>query len=225
MDLKVFYHVIDRSGWNDITQEQLEKMFQSGLLDNCELYMNCHYVESSFDQLRQQYNRPNIHWIFRGAAKEEFEHPTAILMQETALSTDKEFYALYIHQKGITHLGTAAETTTKHWRWLMDYWNVERWQDCVAKLNEGYDAVGCLWLPKPFPHFSGNVHWTKASFLRRCNQLKLPSKVGFEKQTAQPYHYRHDIETWYGFNGVNGYSLYNDSIDHYWQECPPEIYR
>ena len=226
MKLKVFYHVGDLPGWKDITDEQLGKMRDSGLLDNCDLYMNLHYNENSFDQLKNEYqDYKNIHWIFRGAAKEEYEHPTAVLMQETALATDEEFYALYIHQKGITHLGTQHETTTKHWRWLMDYWNVERWRDCESKLDAGYEAVGCLWLPEPFPHFSGNVHWVKASFLRRCNQLKLPSQVGFVKQTEQPYHYRHDIETWYGFNGVKGYSFYNDTLNHYWNECPTHLYR
>lgn len=226
MDLRIFYHVIDNPGWEGITYEQLDKIKSSGLWNHCTIYMNCHYSEQSFIQLRnelKEYN--NIQWHFRGAGKEEFEHPTAILMQETALNSDTEFYALYLHQKGITHLYTDHEIQTKHWRWLMDYWNIERWHDCVEKLDQGYEAVGCLWMPEPFPHFSGNIHWTKASFLRRCNQLKLPSAVGFQKQTTQPYHYRHDIETWYGYNGVKGFSLYNDTVNHYWEECPPERYR
>jgi hypothetical protein len=226
LKLKVFYHVVDLPGWKSIVDEQLGKMRDSGLLDNCDLYMSLHYNESSFDQLKTEYsNYKNIHWIFRDAAKEEYEYPTAMLMQETAIATREEFYALYLHLKGITFLNTPNETTTKHWRWLMDYWNIEKWRDCVAKLDEGYETVGCLQLPQPIQHFSGNVHWARASFIRRCSRLKMPSTVGFIKQVDQPYNYRHDVETWYGFNKAKSYSFYNDPLDHYWQECPPEVYR
>ena len=224
MKLKVFYHLTDLAGWKSIADEQLGLMQNSGLLDNCELYINLHYNENSFDELKKEFkDYKNIHWIFNNSLKEDYEHPTAILMQQMAFKED--FYGLYIHQKGITHLGTEHEVNAKYWRWLMNYWNIEQWRNCVEKLNEGYEAVGCLWSNEPFPHFSGNVHWVNSKFLKQCNILKLPSTIEFTKQIGYVYHYRQDIETWYGFNGVKEYNFYNTKLNLYLNECPPELYR
>ena len=230
MNIKVFYHVTDLPGWEAITQEQLGKLQSSGLLECCELHVNLNYNESSFDQLKKQWPQPNIQWHFSPNLKEDFEHPTAILMKSIADSTEEEFYALYMHQKGITYLGTDRELNVKHWRWLLDYWCIERWQDCVAKLAEGYDTAGANYHAKNGrlgAHFSGTESWVTASFLRKCNPLVLPSTINFEKQIPRNrLSCRYDIEAWFGYNNARAACLYHSGYgDHYSQPYPPELYR
>jgi hypothetical protein len=233
MKIKVFYHLIDLSGWQDITTEQLSKLESSGLLDQCELHMNMNYLESSFDLLRNQLsNRKNIFWHFKQNIKEDYEHPTAILMKEYADLSEDNFYALYMHQKGITYVGTPKETNVKHWRWLLDYWCIERWQDCVEKLNQGFDTVGANFNPRHKglgPHYSGTQSWVTSDFLKKCKSLVLPNTIDFKPQIAKkmPGHtWRYDVEAWFGHSNARAYSLYNSGLqDHYHQEWPPELYK
>jgi len=234
MNLKVFYHIVDLPGWKDITDEQLSDMKVSGLLDIAEVYINCNYNESSFDSLREEWkDYSNIKWIFQNNLKEDFEHPTWLLFQDAANTSETEFYGLYLHQKGITHRGTHRAIPTKHWRWVMNYWNIIKWRDCIAKLEEGYDAVGCLLHPIFVPPiFMGSFHWTRSSFVKKSKQLVLPSTIGYASQHI-PNHplYRCDIEGWHSWNNAKMGTVYNVSgewynHDFYNQEFPPikEIY-
>jgi len=229
--LKVFYHLIDLPGWEDITTEQIEKLESSGLLDQCELHMNMNYSESSFDLLRKKLsNKENIIWHFKQNVKEDYEHPTAILMKEFADSSEEDFYALYMHQKGITYIGTPKETYVKHWRWLLDYWCIERWQDCISKLDQEYDTVGANYHQRNGrlgPHFSGTQSWVTSKFLKKCNKLVLPSTINFQNQVPRNrLTHRYDVEAWFGYNGAKAACLYHSGLtDHYHQEWPSELYR
>jgi hypothetical protein len=233
MKIKIFYHVVDLPGWQDITNEQLEKLQSSGLLDQCELHMNLNYNEDSFNLLKAQLsNKNNIVWHFKNNLKEDYEHPTAILMKEYADSSQDEFYALYMHQKGITYIGTSYETNVKHWRWLLDYWCIERWEDCIEKLNQGYDTTGINYMERHKglgPHFSGTQSWVTSKFLQKCSPLVLPSTIGFAPQVARKMKgnvWRYDVEAWFGNNGASAACLYHSGLrDHYHQEWPPELYR
>ena len=229
MNLKVFYHVIDFPDWKDITDEQLSDMKVSGLLDIAEVYINCNYNESSFDSLREEWkDYSNIKWIFQNNLKEDFEHPTFILMKNIADESEDDFFALYLHLKGITRIGTSTETPTKHWRWLMNYFNITKWRDCVEKLEEGYDAVGCIMQPKrAIPqHFSGNIYWVKSNFLKKCMQLPLPSSTNFLTYVpGNILSYRNDVELWCGYNNANLYCIFNVDHDFYNNEFPPHLYR
>jgi len=232
-DLRVFYHVVNLPGWQDITHEQMELMASSGLLDQAQLYINMNYSIQDYAGFRYYWNTSpwadRIHWTYAPGDRQEQETPTAILMQKTALATDQEFYALYLHQKGITHTEEPRRSYTRDWRHLMNWVCIERWQDCVAALESGYDAAGPNWHPKPYPHFSGNFHWAKASFLRRIRVLRMPRDVGYQHQvpheTPWTQGHRMDVEAWYGADGCKGYNIYDSQIDHYWTPYPRELYR
>lgn len=226
--IKVFYHLVDLPNWEPIAREQFAKLQSSGLLDAAEVYVNLHYNLDSFENLFQDYQHyPNIKWLHTPCNPLEKEIPTAILMKKVADECGYDFYALYLHAKGITHVGTAKETPTRDWRWLMDYWNIERWIDCVTKLIEGYDVVGCNFKGQPWRHFSGTTSWVTSDFLKKCNRLQLPSAVGFQRQTNNTHGYPWDIEAWWGHNSANFYSMHNstENLNHYETEYPPHLYR
>jgi hypothetical protein len=223
-NLKIFYHIIDLNLNHTklIFEEQLTKMKVSGLLDVAELNINYHYNENSFDDLKEQYS--NINWIFKPSSPVDAEITTNRLMKDTADNTAEEFYALYTHQKGVSYVEGLSyrATPSKHWRWIMDYWTIERWRDCIAKLDEGYDAVGSLLRDN---HFSGNVYWLKSSFIRKCNKLPLPSSSDYINPwpDVTPVN---GPEMWAGRNGAKFYNMYDTgNHDHYMNPHPPEIYR
>ena len=82
-------------------------------------------------------------------------------------------YILFFHSKGVSHF----DFPTDDWRKYMEYFTVERWQDCVDKLNEGYDACGVMWNSKTvygdFPHFSGAFWWAKCSYINTLDHVYL----------------------------------------------------
>lgn len=87
-----------------------------------------------------------------------------------------EDYILYFHMKGISKQNEA----TEDWRKYMEYFAIERWKDCVAKLDEGYDCCGVMLNSQTpigyWPHFSGNFWWAKASYINTLKHeyLELP---------------------------------------------------
>jgi hypothetical protein len=237
MKLKVFYHVIDLPRWREITDEQMFRIRESGLLDNCELHINLHYNPESFYEFRKEWEyHPNIRWHFSFATKEDREHPTYVLMQQTALSTNEEFYCLYLHQKGITHFGKPSELPCKDWRQLMDWFNIVNWKQVVNKLDEGcWDTVGVLRQAsgsynkkgKLREHFSGNSNWYTASFLRSCiPALKLPREVNYQSQLDPNFNhnYKDDLEFYAGWNGDRGFGFFQSMVNHYKYQFPGNLY-
>lgn len=182
--IKVFYHVIDIENWSTVTDEQVQKLETSGLLDAADtVYFNLHYKESSFAELKNRLKcYKNIEWVFNNNIKQDFEHSTAVLYQQIAKES-KSFNALYFHQKGLTHIGTPKGINTMYWRQMMDYWNIERWEHCNNTLL-AHDCVGCNFSSDAGfpPHFSGTTRWMTSSYIRQMPQLVLPSSINYQPQ-------------------------------------------
>lgn len=85
-------------------------------------------------------------------------------------------YVLYFHMKGITKQNEA----TEDWRKYMEYFAIERWKDCIAKLDEGYDCCGVMLNSQTpigyWPHFSGNFWWATTDYINTLKPefLELP---------------------------------------------------
>jgi hypothetical protein len=230
MKLKVFYHVVDLPNWQVVADEQLSKIKNSGLLDICELNINLHYNENSFTELKQQWAHPNIVWHFNGRDHREMEHSTFILMQQTALNSNEDFYCLYLHMKGVTHMDKPWGKNTTAWRRYLEFFNIVNWRACVDKLNQGWDTCGTelqLWYwgdpvywgtaeQKRYDnryYYTGNICWYNSKFLKAGRPiLRYPSEVDFKAQLPGPYqheqeHYRNDVEFWAGNNGMRAYNF------------------
>lgn len=94
--------------------------------------------------------------------------------------------ALYIHTKGVTH--SYYQCAIHDWRKFMAYFLIERWRDCVQKLDEGYDTVGCNWVEKAsednanflwitraayLKYYSGNFFWATTDYLGQLRPLPV----------------------------------------------------
>jgi hypothetical protein len=116
--------------------------------------------------------------------------------------TNPDDYVFYFHTKGITKQSAG----TEDWRRYMEYFVIENWQDCVLKLDEGFDCCGVLWnrnVASGFrPHFSGGMWWATAKYINKLNHRLL--------ETSN----RYDRELWIGSNPtVNCYEFHNSRMN------------
>ena len=97
-------------------------------------------------------------------------------------------YVLYFHTKGITHYTEATES----WRRYMEYFVIDRWRDCIQKLDEGFDACGVLWnrdtVYGDYPHFSGGMWWANTDYINTLDHDMLTME------------WRYGREFWIGSN-------------------------
>jgi hypothetical protein len=72
----------------------------------------------------------------------------------------------FIHNKGVTHSGTAAYTNVRDWRRMMMYFLFEKdW--CVTALREDfYDTCGSNLRQRPMKHYSGTFWMAHARYVK-----------------------------------------------------------
>jgi hypothetical protein len=220
MQIKLFSHsVCLQPNQNSIGLEQAELLEKTGLIDAAEINMMLHYNLEDFSWLAERwFERININYHLFGNHYRDWHEGTSInYIQNLVHSTDEEFYVCYIHHKGVS-------SGQSGWRQYMQYWNIEKWQECVAKLDEGYDTCGASFLNNPpHPFYAGNFFWAKASYLRRCKILKSPAENNFKPQFSGQPHHRYDYECWHGSGNPNAYDMHPGPDNRwYW---PPELYR
>jgi hypothetical protein len=118
------------------------------------------------------------------------EIPTLNLIRQW-LPAHPDWLVLYHHTKGVTHPG---EKSYEVWRQRMEDACVWNWQQCVADLEAGYEAVGCHWLtPEKYraavtsPFFGGTFWWSTSRYLSQLPELPEPTWLN-----------RFEAESWIG---------------------------
>ena len=218
MDIKIFVHATDITGEIGITLEQIELLRQVGLLDVAkEVHICTHYNEDSYGELKSRLSYyDNIFYKnFDDDYRGWYEYTTCLELQKECNKTYDGFYALYLHNKG-------AYTRTignYNWRKYMQYFCVEKWKECVDKLEEGYDLVGAAY----GGYFAGNFFWANSSYIQRCQQLKTPPEVEFRPQMEGQPHLRYDLEPWHASGNPKWYELHSGQHERWY--LPPESYR
>jgi len=141
----IFYHICGIGNWRNIVIEQLE------LLEKI-----------PYDQIRigflgdKKLIEPFLtDKIILVANEGEWEYPTLNKLIEYCNIND-DHYICYIHSKGVM-------SGANNWRQLMNYWIIERWEDNIRYLKEGYDTCGILKLKN---HYRGNFWWCNSKFIR-----------------------------------------------------------
>lgn len=223
--LKVFFHIIDNFDVSkSITEELIDQLIESDLINNSELFLHCNYNINNYDWLKEKLkDYDNVNYIFREERIDDWELGTISDLKSKCDEMEDEKYVLFMNQKGVTKND---EQRMRDWRHLMSYFNINCWRDCIQKLDEGYDTVGVDWT-KDFehPHYSGTYWWAKSSYIKKLPLLKRPSEVNNQCQFFHTYSYRFEGEFWIGFEKPNAYSMHDSNINHYDELYPPERYR
>jgi hypothetical protein len=226
MKLAVVYHMTDLPGWCDIAHEQFTKIKKSSLLQSAEIYVNLQGhldVFRDFQKIWQHEDR--IQWLYAPSCVQDYEFPTWALIKNMADQASEDLFILYLHQKGVSHIGKQSQISTMHWRHYLDYFNVECWQQCVNKLDQGCDVVGTEWVSFPRLHFSGSTQWMCSRYLKTLPALQLPSNVGFRPQLGLSNDYRFESELYTGLNNPQVHNFHNSHTDMYQIAYLPHNYR
>jgi len=185
--INIFYHVCLINNGLDIVQEQLYLLYMSGLLSKCNslnigiLYENIDdYVK--LKKIISYYNLNNkIKILFSKYNDNSWEQDTALEFKKYSDGCCDEEYILYFHNKGTTHYNKSSEISTRYWRHYLEYFNILKWEDCVDKLNSGYESCGVQWLQGFYSnHYSGTFFWINTSIIKQIdfNYFKNSSKFG-----------------------------------------------
>jgi len=206
MKLAIFYHIAQMGMSAFIYQQQLHRLYTSGLIEAAD------YIHFGVNGDNELFNVPDKVVVVQNRNwKEETE--TLISLRDFC-NQNPDYKVLYFHTKGVSK-GTL---TANAWRLMMEYFVIDKWRECVEKLNE-YDCVGSnlspvgetLWSNgettqpvKGTYNFIGTFWWANAKHIQTLNHDLLYSD------------YRIDRELWIGSNpNSNPTTLYQP------HECDP----
>lgn len=248
-NISVFYHFfvpntnIDWIWWID---EQMGLLKSTGLADASTVNM-CITIplglvnqknNLSYDQLVINYIKENYPFVnildVRNVGEEPnlFEGQTLVKLYEHAQKNDG--YVMYFHNKGMSSYGTHVPGGLHDWKEYMNYFNVEKWKDCIAKLDEGHDCCGVNWLTeknltnKAFTeeqrflchHFAGNFWWATTDYIRTLhNPLEIDKYSNVEYMMRELYTYRYAFEVWIGKSNreTKHYCFHQSDTHHYFK--------
>lgn len=225
MKIIIYSHATYLNNDDSVTREQTEILEKSGLLDVAEVKVMIHYQNEPFSWLQDRWKDRNVEFkLFDESYREWYEYTTCMEIQNDCEKSEEEFYLLYIHHKG----NFTTTSANQNWRYYMQYFNIERWKECVAKLNEGYDTCGAAWAKHDekdrIKYYPGNFFWAKSSYIKKCQKLVNPKENNFQSQFSTGFSLRFDLELWHGSGQPNAYDIDSNSYDRCWYNSP-EKYR
>ena len=189
MKIAVFYHTFQSGMSAFIYQQQMHRLYCSGLIDAAKyIHIGVNGDKELFDVPEKAKIVYNTNW------KEETE--TLVTLKNFAYE-NPDYKILYFHMKGASKETLVANS----WRLMMEYFVIDRWKECVKHLDD-YDCVGQTFKPlgptvwedgsttsnEGIGCYSGNFWWANASYIQTLNHNYLNSG------------YRFDREFWIGTN-------------------------
>lgn len=171
----IFWHTYLVGDFKLIVQEQMMKLFTSGLYDEVDYIFTGISAKSTADinwfiQLLSSYEKffTIVHRDTDG------EKPTMRLLANYA--KENECYIMYFHTKAVSNIGY----NNTLWRWSMDNNLIYKWKECINLIDKGADAVGVNVRGNTHvgyhPHFSGNAWWTTSKYVQTLNDDYLYNK-------------------------------------------------
>jgi len=145
------------------------------------------------------------------------EIPTINRLLDFSINSPEDAYICYLHSKGVLH--QLNDMKILDWIDFLLYFTVHKYEVCLKALDNGYDTVGCNFIPyspptSPYPsHYSGNFWWS------RTNHTKQLKKIGETNIN------RHDAEFWLcGDTNPKVCNLHMSRTNHYQSRYPKENY-
>jgi len=232
--IKIFWHVNELAGWNNVMDQQWDLIEKSGLWDAASEINICMNGQPwtfvgwlQTKNINDPTGKLKMVNVNKDAALHEF--PTLSYAQHVAKTDETPFYMCYIHLKGLLRWG---DENVGDWRNFMNYFTIERWQDNVKALGEGAQVVGTNYNTEPWPHFAGNFWWAKSDYVATLDPLHHPedklnrSYTQFKQHPTNP-HWRFDHEAWLHSKGPDYVELAR-SLEpgerHYRERYPRENY-
>jgi hypothetical protein len=192
--IAVFFHNAIMGNHEEVEKEIMNALKESGLLERADIFIKTYCKDIGL-----------------------YEFPTLEMLDQFAIY-HPDYYILYIMNKGVSR---PQLESMKDWRECMTYWNIEKWKDCVKKLDDGYDAVGINVVDSPVRHFQGNWWWVKAEHIKK---LGIIPNVSFKPVPGMNMTERHKAEFWVLSKPALVYCPYHHRINPYMTNNPRKNY-
>jgi len=194
--ITAFYHVGPVNHFREVVAEQLRILAAASFQGHTFIHYGGDIHEQGFIQRVADVNALPVTFLEGHPGREEC--PCLEAIHEYAQRCDPEENILYAHTKSITH----PNWHTTMWRWMMNAYILDGWQEAEKTLIEGnWDFVAPKVSNDPFPHSSGNFWIAKASYVRGLQPFQDYYKT-FMKVYASRLHggwsQRHAAEAWIG---------------------------
>lgn len=203
-----------------MVDEQLARLKRSGLYQAAESIQCCVVGRKRFIP-----NDKKIQIISHHSDRKKWEWPTLTAMRDFCVGSP-DVKVFYFHTKGISLRGNSAQISparaarSADWRYLMEYFLIDRFQDCVTALDT-VDVCGVnfrggggknVWMYR-VPHFAGNFWWAKGSYV-----------AGLPVITADLAEKRTDAEFWVGHGEGLVACFYESAVNHCLSDYPESRY-
>ena len=253
--ITVFYHLFipdTQNMWIWWVDEQMSLLRDVGLAEKATINMcvtlplGLHnsktghsYDDMVLGYIKERYPFVNIIDVRNvGEQPNLYEGQTLAKIYEHCLEDDG--YVFYFHNKGMSSYTTHIPGAIKDWRHYMQYFNIEKWEDCIAKLDEGYDCCGVDWVERHdikldfvVQHYAGNFWWARNDYIRKLKHpLKIEEYMDVEAMMRELQNYRYCFELWmatgipkqYCFHYRRHHQYDNQGLERYFIYYPREMY-
>lgn len=157
-----FWHIGALGDWRRIVDEQYAKLKDSGLYEASEtIVVGFIGGRSRLDELGAALPDDPKFEVFTTEDVEDYEFPTLVRLWHEARRRERSFFCYYFHTKGVSR---GEERQINAWRRYMEYFTLERWEDCVLVLAD-HDTCG-VELKDDGHHYSGNFWWATSDYVR-----------------------------------------------------------
>lgn len=227
--IAVFYHLgAMNSAWDKFVNEQMSLVKSSGLADKATVNMCFASPDFAINEIKiyikQKFPFVNLlsSRVMSGKGEQENLFEGQTLKEIQTYSKTNDAYVLYFHSKGMLQFGSQP---VNDWRQYMNYWMIERWEDCVNLIEkEKVDAVGTNWNYEFYPHFSGNFWWATTDYIKTLPNV-LDRKLYYDESlTKKLGGHRFCYESWLATNKPKVRSIHYSAVDHYHALYPKERY-
>lgn len=170
-----FIHVCMINDWQDILNEQIKIIQESGLYDAMRVTNICCLGTDEDKEVLLKMIEPLGKLRLGGHSTNlnEFEFFTLDFIKDVC-NRNGNFYGFYVHSKGVSWPGHEGG---KYWRDYMNHYVLRKWMLDVRFLNIGYDLCGVKLINKGWPlHYSGNFFWFRAEYVSRLIPVSMMNK-------------------------------------------------
>lgn len=230
MKINLFHHVVDVPRSEIIFSEQLDRVINSGILQDQATYHICingnlNNFESHFEKIAKY---SNINIVHVADNFKQWEYPSLNYLKTFIDNSVDCQYVGYIHMKGSSD---SSFQNSRDWRRLMEFFIIDKYQKCLYYLENDYNIAGINWYNGGISwHFSGNFWWARADYIKSLNPLPDPTRIikGTRSPITHnfytPQNFRYDHEAWIGTGSFKHKEIFNSRIHHYTDPYPEHFY-
>ena len=159
--IAIFYHLYQTELSGLIYQQQMHRLYTSGLMDECE------FIHIGVVGDNEMFTVPPKAKVHKNERLTKDEGETVEAMYRFCCDPNNSHYnVLFFHSKGASRQFVPQ---LHAWRLFLEYYVLDKWQDCVRMLDQ-YHTAGVKLRMKPYPHYSGNFWWGRADYLATLDE-------------------------------------------------------